>query len=323
MNRVVRIEHETPYADSLMFLQWALGNVCNFACSYCPTELHDGSVRSLPLEVIERFSDRVIAAYSRPGRALLVEFTGGEATLYPDYPALIRYLDTRGVTLALSTNASRTLHFWEKVAPHLDHVNVTFHSEFTDADHLFEVIRLLRQAGSSVHANVMVLPSQFHRCVAVAERLAATIPDVTIALQGLRYDIGDRSYPYTPQQLEVLATRSLPIQFTEPPRQLSKGRMVQVFEDGRRQTVEGYQLILRKENRFEGWQCRIGLDELVVDYRGNVWAGWCQVGGRIGHVADEHIRFPEAPVRCTKPSCDCTLDVMNRRERVLNLRLAR
>lgn len=310
---VVRIEHETNYAAQLIMLQWCLGNTCNFACSYCPPNLHDGSIRSLELAKVLRFCDRFITHYHTPQRQILVEFTGGEPTMYRDYVSLVQHLDCEGVVVSLSSNGSRTVRFWESVARYLDHVNLTFHAEFTEEAHLFSVVDALRLAQVTVHVNVMMLPAQFERCVAVAERLAATTTDVTIALQSLRYNIGDVLYPYTAAQREVLANKRLTIRWTGTRPQLTKGRMIEVLEDGTHEVVEPYQLIAAGRNRWKGWDCWAGLEELVVDYRGDIWTGWCQAGGRIGHVADDVIVFPTQPVRCVRNSCDCTLDVMNRR----------
>jgi len=314
MREVVRLEHESDDAARLMMLQWALGNTCNFACSYCPTDLHDGSVRSLPLPSILRFLERFIAAYAAPRRRILIEFTGGEATMYPHYPELIKCLSSHGVLLALSSNGGRTLRYWESVARYLDHVNLTFHAEFTELSHLLAVIALLQSHSVRVHVNVMMLPSQFARCLAASEQLVTETREVSVALQALRYGIGNQVYPYTAKQREVLAT-TLPVRRSREANQLTKGRMVQVFSDGTREVVEPHLLVTTGKNRWRGWQCRVGLDELVVDTRGHIWAGWCQVGGRIGHVTDEAIAFPSTPVRCDRSSCDCTLDVMNFRER--------
>src|SRR5262245_20119117 len=108
---LIRIEHELEYSAQLVMLQWALSNVCNFECSYCPTYLHDGSHRPPDLDKVLRFCERFIDAYQKPGRTLVIEFTGGEATMYRDYVELVRYLRSREVRITLSSNGSRTLRF--------------------------------------------------------------------------------------------------------------------------------------------------------------------------------------------------------------------
>ena len=43
-SKVIRIEHRHPAGARHTLIECSLGNQCNYACSYCPTHLHDGSI---------------------------------------------------------------------------------------------------------------------------------------------------------------------------------------------------------------------------------------------------------------------------------------
>ena len=78
------IRHSSPEHANVVLVDWMLGNSCNFACSYCPSSLHDGSVRwqrrrrSRPSTTS---STRTMS--TGLGRKVWLQFTGGEPTLYP------------------------------------------------------------------------------------------------------------------------------------------------------------------------------------------------------------------------------------------------
>ncbi len=76
---------------------------CNFRCPYChnhPLVLHPEQYRSIPLE------DALARLHSLGGWVDGVCVTGGEPTLHPDLPALIRHVRTHGFLIKLDTNGS-------------------------------------------------------------------------------------------------------------------------------------------------------------------------------------------------------------------------
>src|SRR3954447_23267808 len=133
------MQHARPELARLMLVDWTLGNSCNYACSYCPPRLHDGSVAwPDPARVIV-FCDRLIAHYGGLGRELLFQFSGGEPTVYPQFLELIRHLHQRACKIGVISNASRTLRWWHQALPHLDQAVLTHHIEFVELDHFIEV----------------------------------------------------------------------------------------------------------------------------------------------------------------------------------------
>ena len=55
----IKLVHLNPKNEDWFVVNWCLGNTCNFACSYCPSGLHDGSKRWPDPQVIKNFIAKV------------------------------------------------------------------------------------------------------------------------------------------------------------------------------------------------------------------------------------------------------------------------
>lgn len=89
----------------MALLDVVLGYDCNLACTYC-TITPEMRLRALPTERIAKEIDR---AASRGFRE--VAFTGGEPTIRPDLPVLVKYAKKRGfVDVKVASNGLRYAH---------------------------------------------------------------------------------------------------------------------------------------------------------------------------------------------------------------------
>ncbi|MCZ7670362.1 MAG: radical SAM protein [Chloroflexi bacterium] len=99
---------------------------CNNACNHCYNEPDRFDMASLTVADWKRVIDTLHAQ----GVPHLI-FTGGEATLNPDLPALIRYADGLGHVVGLNSNGRRMAHqpFMDELAASgLNHVQITLGS---------------------------------------------------------------------------------------------------------------------------------------------------------------------------------------------------
>jgi hypothetical protein len=92
--------------------------------------------------------------------------------------------------------------------------------------------------------------------------------------------------------------------------------MKKVFADGREEVVQPPELIARGENNWKGWNCYIGLQNIVIDFNGIIRGGWCGVGGIIGNIEDKKFKLPVKPVLCVTTNCYCGLDIMATKVRI-------
>lgn len=309
----VAIRHEQSQHNEFLVVNWCLGNTCNYACSYCPEILHDASVPWVSYEDVTKFCDRILKHYRADGkRNVYFEFTGGEVSHHKNFIDILKFLKERDVWTGMISNGSKHMGWWEQAKPYLDHACISFHPESAKQDHFKKVIQFLNDS-VTLHVNVMMLPEKFDECMDLARWVETETENITVAIQPLLKNFSDVMYPYTPDQKDRLENQTFNIKFTRPVKTY-RGRMVKVFEDGTTETLSGPELIAKRENRWTGWECRAGLDELIVDFHGDIFRAWCMEGGRIGNVKMEKIDFPQNPILCKRDYCHCVLDVMNERK---------
>ena len=284
-----------------------LGNACNFACSYCPANLHDGSVRWQGVDEVVALYDAIRAHYAqRLGKQVWIQFTGGEPTMHPRIVELLEAASDRGFAVSLISNGSRTLRFWQKIRDHLDSVILTYHSEFVAHPHFLEIGRYLDQA-MPVHVNVTMLPDRFDETYDRAVEIAETLPGATLSLKPLREDFRDGLYPYSPDQLRRMeAGIDVPGQKRGA---TPRGVMIARTADGRDERTRANAFILRGSNRWRGYACNAGLESLRVKGNGQIYRAVCASGGQLGRLGAP-IALPTEPIRCDRDSCGCIADIL-------------
>ena len=301
------IEHSKADHARVVLVDWMLGNGCSYACSYCPKALHDGSSGWQRVEDVLDFYHQLDRHYVQArGKKVWLQFTGGEPTMHPQIVPLLEAAARHGFAVSLISNASRTLRFWQKIAPLLDSMILTYHNEFADLDHFLAVGRMLADR-MPVHLNVTMRPGQFERTLDEARALRVAMPSASITLKPLRVDFEDQLFDYTPDQLRQMAEGIPPT--GAPQGTMPRGTMTVQLPDGQRQRVRANEFVLRHENRWTGYRCNAGLESLRIKASGSVTRAVCAVGGQIGQLGAA-VALPVAPVICTAEVCACTADIL-------------
>lgn len=121
MSPMFSIDVNAPYKVDI-----ALTYGCNNECPHCYNETDHLQMPSLPLGDWYAVLDR-LAQLGVPHLIL----TGGEATLHPDLPKVIRYADQLGMVVGLNTNGRHIAHkpFMDELAEAgLNHIQITLGS---------------------------------------------------------------------------------------------------------------------------------------------------------------------------------------------------
>ncbi len=317
----IKLKHGNPAYENYFVVNWCFFTICNFACTYCPTFLHDGKHRGLDINLVKNFCRKIIEM--KPDKRVFFELTGGEITYYKHFSELMNFLKDNGADTGMISNGSRDLAFWEKHKHLIDHICLSFHPEQGDAEHFFQVVKLLNQE-TTVHVNIMMLPEKFDALYGLATRISSEIEGVSVAIQALFEGMSGKIFSYTDEQKNLLENPSLPMgtnilyrRATLAPKKVYRGEMKKVFSDGTEEVANPPELISKGENNWFGWKCSIGLENIVIDPGGNVLRGWCKVGGVIGNVSDENFRLPSNQVICSTKNCYCGLDIMAAKEVVV------
>jgi organic radical activating enzyme len=315
-----RLVHGNKVYEDYFVVNWCFFSICNFSCSYCPTSLHDGKKRGLPIDVVKNFCSNLIEA--KKDKKIFFEFTGGEITYYKNFIPLFEFLKSKGAETGLISNGGQDLTFWEKHKHLIDHICLSFHPEAGDMNHFFEVVKILNEV-TTVHVNIMMLPSKFDELLSFSEKISSEIEGISVAMQALFENMDGKIFSYTPEQKSILDNQNLPtgqnIKYHQSPhkkRNVYRGEMKKVYEDGSSEVVVSPELIAKGENNWLGWQCNIGLENLVINFDGDVSRGWCGVGGRIGNVQDTDFKFPTSPITCAAQNCYCGFDIMATKQKI-------
>jgi MoaA/NifB/PqqE/SkfB family radical SAM enzyme len=308
-----KLEHAKSTNSEWFVVNWCLGNTCNYSCSYCPANLHNGTNPWPTPDTIKNFILKIKETH--PNKKLYFEFTGGEVTLYKHFIDICRYCTEQGVKVGLISNGSRTLRYWKENKQYFDHVCLSFHPEFGDADHFIEVVKILNN-DVRTHVNIMMSPTEFDYCFDVANKVK-DLGNISMALQPLIHDFGEVLFDYTEEQKKVIDEQhsliSRHIKFDKS-FEYYRGAMKMVYPDGTSMVSSAHRFINDKENDWSGWKCYAGVEQLIVDQRGMISRGWCLEGGTIGSIFDENLALPTEPIVCTKTMCHCNFDIMSTKE---------
>lgn len=152
---------------------------CNLKCTFCYagcncTANPIGSDEELPVEKIQEILQRIY----RDAKVPSVSFTGGEATLRPELPELVRYASELGMRVNLITNGTlMTEDLAGRLAEagldsaqvSLEGVSAEVHHKVTQIPNSFEktlaAVGNLDRAGVLVHTNTTINQDNLHECV--------------------------------------------------------------------------------------------------------------------------------------------------------------
>ncbi len=288
---------EATRPQGWLWVDWWLLNHCSWHCTYCPDLLRSGSIPKPNLRDCVHFVTELAQQARTQGLRPRIKFTGGEPTEWSSLTDLLTHCRTEGVVTALRTNASLAHDQWAELVQGLSDLEMTFHPEHTQTSvYMLNLDRAITQ-GINVRAVFNMLPTRFEETESVLDKIRNRYPQVSIERRMLFEDpaVNHRPMQYTePQQIKLI-------------RQHGDLRII----DG---TVTSYSdyptMIADSTNRFQGWQCSIGLEQIIVDAWGRVRRGHCGQGGSMGTVGGPII-WPAQQLICRRPSCDNAFDILS------------
>jgi MoaA/NifB/PqqE/SkfB family radical SAM enzyme len=319
MKRPVAVVNEKPQLS----IYWTLTDFCNFSCNYCPPFLHSGEhhrgiLPGFPAdEEIIAFLDRLEDIAKQ--RNVLMIISGGEPTLHPMMPYIIKRLREINCYTGITTNGSKGSEFWKDILP-VSCVSISLHPEFTKPDKINRISKVIVDSGSDLNYNLSCDPDNWEKTIALYEAIddqfkPLIIPKVLnryvspIWLNKGKYE--DRStYDYTPEQKEWMNSRLSRKSFLKA-KSLSdiseqfESRMV--FTDGTAISANRLgHITINDWHNFEGWRCKAGNESLSVHFSGKVYAGVCK-SKCLGTISDFEL-FDDYII-CPQKRCICPVDI--------------
>ena len=126
------------------YVQWMLGNNCNYNCSYCHEMFRVGDRAKVTSELLLETCKDITYHYDDLGRDVVFEFLGGEPTLQDRIPEIGQRLSNFPTNIILKTNGSASLDWWKKARSVIGGVAISVHREFADINHIERVIEFLQ-----------------------------------------------------------------------------------------------------------------------------------------------------------------------------------
>lgn len=299
-------------SDRVLYINWAISNICNYKCTYCHSGLHDGSIQEPSYEIVTKFIKEVLSNLEGDGITSYFEFGGGEVTLLKYFGDMIKLIYKHDGLVTIVSNGSKKVSWWRDNVKYLSGVSLSYHiDDIKSESHFIEVSKVLEASQTTrFHVNVMMVPERFDDCLEFANRLKQEVR-CSIALQPLFEGFGHggitNKYPYTTKQEQIMKDfRGRPEIKKLPP---AMAELEVNYADGKTENLSTFDLIANDQTNFVGWDCYAGIDSLVVTFSGDIYRSWCMQDGPIGSIYDENIELPTNPTKCRTKICQCGVDL--------------
>lgn len=284
-------------------VQWVWGNRCNYDCVYCPPNLHNNK---FPIPEHKDF----LEAVDYLGRLIrledkipCLEFTGGEPS---QLPFLADYLKAGQGNMPpnnrLVTNGSGSLEWFESILPFYSYIEISYHPGWARYDHIVEVIEFLKSQEDAPDVTVVVNvdndDQRWISGVGAHNRFLSDGHKSKIKLLYSDFGKGNQLFPYKTYQLEQYYST---LGKTFEPKETvyhQKG----ITEKRQRHDINKEKLENTSYN-FKDKKCYAGVEQLVVMHTGDVYRGFCKVGGILGNVFAKDVCIPTDPIVCPLSYC--------------------
>lgn len=309
---------------------WILNNVCTYDCRYCPPNLHNGTNPKYDWEEVEPFVDKLFDHYGKQfGNNIRFALSGGEPTVSRFFPELVREIHSRGGSVGMTTNLTRSVRFIEENFGYLSYAACSFHPSmaFTrnDADTFIEKIKV-SQKYTDTSIRIMLDPEYWDLTINFIDKLFED-PEVTANVEvvyiqdqyggsstkicELSYTTEQQNYitQFVNKNLKINTEKVLAVR-----KNSNRNPALVTYEDGTVESLQSPQTLINKgETRFFDYSCSIGKESLFINYDGSFRRANCHVGGSLLGTIENFRDFSweeiKTPVRCTIGWCACGADV--------------
>jgi MoaA/NifB/PqqE/SkfB family radical SAM enzyme len=310
----VKLDQEKPLSWCTMFkvsngdptvmeIEWLPHNKCNFKCSYCHSDLNNGSSSFPNLDKALNFFN-FLDKEINPNKKLL-SISRGEPILWPRLSNFINLLNN-SYKVSIVTNGSRTIKWWAKFISETEKlldITISVHFEFANLKHIHQVVDLV----SKVHnITVLILYNPSHRDLIrnFVTDLVSKNYKINILINPIR-DISGKSVDYNESDKDFIKNfyyNNLEIQH-EP--------FWDIYIDDEKQNNNYVKyLVANKLTKFNGWHCNIGKNRLCIWHDGNIYPGNCSTAKKycLGNINDEKIKIIDGVI-CENNYCGCLPDI--------------
>jgi organic radical activating enzyme len=311
--KLIAITAPEPY----LAITWQVNNFCNFKCSYCNPGNWGGSHRNDDnLDIYIKNLEIIIERYKKVGyKHYKFFFSGGEPTAWKNFIPICEWLREKlpECTLAVNTNLSRPLAWWEKHYHLFDDVVASFHVEFSDKEKYKENNIFLCDKVNYLCTKMLMHEERFWEVVEYGEHLKTVMPNYFLEWTPLFDEMSVNAGPWQykdPAKKKFIDEHNVEMNFTIPkPYKESKAVSYNKYDDHSRTPTNSNEIIVNGQNFFKGWVCNVG-DAIFINPTGDVSLASCGQGDQVGHILDDISRVGPKQIICGKEHCHCGTDII-------------
>lgn len=299
---------------------WTVTDFCNFSCNYCPPSLHNGihhqgKKPGFPTdEEIDQFLEDLVTKHAN-GRNVRVQLSGGEPTLHPRLPHVIRKLKEHNVQIGITTNGSRSENFWKEILP-IDAVTISIQPEFTNIDRINRISKFILSTETTLEFNLSCDPNNWDKMIELYEGLDEQLKEYVnpkilnyLSVSSKDKDKHRKTYEYEPYQKEWMRLIGNKKKLNTGV-QIDSSSSVVLFSDGSSLPLIGNGNITKMNlyswNKMIGWKCNVGSESISIQSDGNVYAGVCKMK-LLGRITS--FKLENEPIICAVQYCVCPADL--------------
>lgn len=297
-----------PANSQRLTITLQLTTACTYSCRYCPDTLSKGSAGKFDLSELEQFFKKF------PNREIVLTVTGGEPTTHPDLSAVLVCAKELGIKTQVDTNGVRTVRFYQETGALANVWNVTLHPSQHTLD--IEKIKVLTD-NSFVVVYIMMDPNHWATAIDWWDQLITVENIKVIPLKTISNWAGaDFIGNYTTEQTDWLLTTNSKLNLTTEKRQqliksdswLLNAHSIYITDSGYQGELNGYNFVKKGLNKFFGWSCSAGNENILINQDGS--ANWANCGiKQYKHFLDIDPIELAYPVRCNRVECNCITDI--------------
>ena len=312
-SKIVEIEAPEKY----LAITWQVNNFCNFSCSYCNPGNWIGDVRNeedaqLYINNLKSIVDKY---YDAGYKYFKFFFSGGEPTAWKNFLPICEWAKEYipECTIAINTNLSRPVKWWEKNIDMFDDVVASFHVEHANKEK-YEENSIYLCDKLNYHSTKMLLHEErFWEVVSFGNHLKTVMPNYFIEWTPLYNELTQEALPWEyadPDKVKFIEEHNIEQEYTiEKPTKDNHTASYVVFENGMREICISNDVIVNRQNFFTGWDCDVG-DCVFISPIGRISLASCGVTGEIGHILNDISKVKPKTVTCTKNHCMCGTDII-------------
>jgi MoaA/NifB/PqqE/SkfB family radical SAM enzyme len=328
MKKLVAIESNA--SKDRLVIEYDLGNICNFSCSYCFEGSHEGDVPWPDYNIVKERLGHLINYYKTVGnkKEIVISFIGGEVTLWSKLGDLVKHLkEEYDCKVTLLSNGSRTIRWWNQYGHYFDRIMISVHNEQADIEHIKAVGDLIYSKGIIFEATVMMDPDNWDKCVSIVNQLKTSKKRWMIITDEIRYD---NQLRYSSEQLKYLKKKfkrlpNLFYFFTKSKLQFKK--YWAIFNDGSRVKKTSNLFLLEGYRNFYGWECDLGIEEIFITRDGRITGTCCNY--LYGEKQHYNIYDPDfikkfkpklKPTKCASLICNCQREIVIQKRKIIEIK---